>query len=71
MKIDFELNPPNMPNFITYGKPKVGKRQDGFQVNTQSIHVSNLSEDEAIAYGELMKQTFIEHWRKTKFEPNS
>ena len=60
MKKELELNPPSMPNFISYKMP-VGKKQDGFKSN--AFPISELSESEAIEYGELMKQTFIEHWR--------
>lgn len=46
-----------MPNFL---HTEFGESGDG----PQSIPVRTLSEDEAAEYGELMKQTFIEHHRK-------
>ena len=60
MEKKFELNPPIMPNFITYNSAPV-RRQDGFR-NAPSIPVDELSEDEANEYAELMKQTFLKHW---------
>lgn len=53
-----------MPNFITYDMGP-GKREDGYTQSTFSI--TQLTEEEATEYGELMKTTFIEHWKaKTK-----
>jgi hypothetical protein len=67
MKKEFKMLPPMMPNFLPYevgAKP----RQEGF--NPDRIPVSALTEQEAIEYGELMKQTFIEHWRnKSRPQP--
>jgi hypothetical protein len=63
MRKAFKLEPPLMPNFICY-EAQAGKRQDGFNANKNTIPISELSEQEAIEYGELMKQTFIEHWQR-------
>lgn len=63
MEKSFKLLPTLMPNFLpceTSAKP----RQDGLKLEQNRIAVSELSEEEAIEYGELLKQTFIEHWRK-------
>ncbi len=57
----FELLPPIMPNFIKVNIGQVIMRDE-----TNSINVSDLSSDEAEAYGELMKQTFIKHWGEKK-----
>lgn len=61
MEKKFKLQPPLMPNFITIDSP-AGKRQDGLN-HKPAIPVQELSKEEAIEYGELMKQTFIQHWR--------
>ncbi len=53
-----------MPNFFQYEMP-AGKRQDGFQLN-HSIPISELSEEEANEFGEMMKEEFIKHWRSQK-----
>src|SRR5688572_20188054 len=58
MKKEFELLPPMMPNFISINQsPQEG--QDRFK-----IPVSDLSDQEAEAYGELMKRAFIAHHRE-------
>lgn len=49
-----------MPNFISFEQP-TRQRQDGVNFK-MGLSVSDLSRDEAEEYGELMKQTFIEHW---------
>lgn len=63
MTKEFRLLPPQMPNFIRYEAP-VGKRQDGFDPDKNVIPITELTQSEAVAYGELMKQAFIEHWEK-------
>jgi len=66
MKKTFDLLPPMMPNFIFYDVP-AQPRQAGFNEKPK-ISVIDLSEEEAVEYGELMKKTFIEHWRSKKFK---
>lgn len=61
MEKSFKLNPPLMPNYITYGSGVV-KREDSFR-QAATIAVQDLTEQEAIEYAELMKQAFIEHWK--------
>lgn len=57
MEKPIKLLPSIMPNFIPY---QIGDKRE-------HISIVNLSEKEAIEYGELMKQAFIKHWRlKTK-----
>lgn len=63
MERKVKILPPSMPNFIRM-EMKPGKKQDGFHSEMGAIPVADLSEQEAIEYGELMKQTFIEHWKK-------
>jgi hypothetical protein len=60
MKIITEINPPMMPNFISM-KITIGQRQDGFKPVPQ-IAVSDLSEEQAEEYAELMRKTFLIHW---------
>lgn len=59
-----KIQPPVMPNFFQYEMP-TGKRQDGFKL-AHSIPISELSEEEAIEFSEMMKQEFIKHWRNKK-----
>lgn len=61
MNIEFKLLPPMMPNFISYEMPP-SKRQDGIKFDNK-ISVADLTEQQAIEYGELMKQSFIKHWQ--------
>jgi hypothetical protein len=67
MEKKFKLLPPtgSMPNFIFF-EVQPGKRQEGFQPNKNSIPVTDLDEQEAEEYAELMKQTFLDHWRRKK-----
>lgn len=53
-----------MPNFITYDTGVIGKKQDGFNANGNTLPVASLSESEAMEYAELMKNTFLEHYKK-------
>lgn len=64
MEKKFKVLPPMMPNFVRFEKP-VGLKQDGFK-SDDGYPISNLTEEEAIEYGELMKQTFIKHWKIKK-----
>jgi predicted nucleic acid-binding protein len=60
MNKKFELLPPMMPN---YARLKVdGLRQEGFKVD-EAYPIKNFTEKEAEEYGELMKQSFIKHWK--------
>lgn len=65
MEKKLKILPPSMPNFAFF-EQKAGLRQDGFK--TDGFPISDFTKDEAIEYGELMKQTFIEHWRKKKIQ---
>lgn len=65
MEIKTELLPPIMPNSLPI-KVRHGLKQDGFKINYDRVPVKNLSDSEAMEYGELMKQAFIEHHRKLK-----
>lgn len=61
MEKKFELLPPTMPNFISY-KTSPRPRQEGINFDANKIAIEDLSKEEAEEYGELMKQTFIQHW---------
>lgn len=61
MEKKFEVLPPTMPNFVRF-KNEVGLKQDGFKVN-DGFPIQKFTAEEAIEYGELMKQTFIQHWK--------
>ena len=58
MKKEIEILPPTMPNFIKL-KRELGKNFEKFPI----IH---LSEKGAEKFGELMKQEFLQHYRKMK-----
>lgn len=62
MEIKQKVRKPIMPSEI-YLEVPVGKRQDGFNLSSGKILVSDLTEEQANEYAELMKQTFIEHWK--------
>ncbi len=51
-----------MPNFISVETPP-RPRQEGFS-DGYKIRVSELSNEETIEYGELMKQSFIKHHKE-------
>lgn len=63
MDITFKFNPPIMPDNITYDTGIPGRKQDGYNPGSNSIPVKNLSQEQAEQYAELMKQTFLEHWK--------
>lgn len=57
----FKMLPPTMPNFIAMEIPDsnaYGKKP--------AISITQLTKEEAEQYGELMKQSFINHWEKKK-----
>lgn len=65
MEKRMKLLPPMMPNFISMERP-AGLRQEGFKDDFK-ISITELSLIEAEQYGELMKQSFIQHHKeKTK-----
>jgi hypothetical protein len=59
MEKKIKMLPPHMPNFLP---TEYSTREDGS--GPLMIPVNQLSHDEAIEYGELMKQSFIKHWEK-------
>jgi len=64
MKKLFEVLPPTMPNFVRF-KKEAQLRQDGFKVD-EGFDIANFTEEEANEYAELMRKTFIEHWKQRK-----
>ena len=52
MEKKIKVLPPMMPNFIK------------LKIDNSWISVQNLNQDEAEQFGELMKQTFINHWKE-------
>ncbi len=64
MEKKFEVLPPIMPNYVRF-RAEPGLRQDGFKVD-EGFPIENFTEQEAYEYAELMKNTFINHWRKRK-----
>jgi len=65
MKKDFEILPPSMPNFVRFKLPTLPK-QDGF-AEIPGYDIANFTEKEAIEFSDIMKATFMEHWRNRKF----
>ncbi len=63
MELKFKIIPPMMPNFVRYEKP-AGLKQDGIDTKDEGIAVENFTAEQAAEFGELMKTTFIEHWKK-------
>jgi len=62
MEKKVKLLPPTMPNFIRYESLEKSRQRGNNQIS--GISVSELSKEEAILYGEFMKQEFIKHWEK-------
>lgn len=59
-----KLLPIEMPDRIPVeGAP--GKKQDGFKPDA-GIPVEELSEKDAENYGNLLKDTFMEHWKQAQ-----
>lgn len=55
MDLKFKVLPPIMPNYIRLSDDK------------SLVAIEQLNQEEAEKFGELMKQSFIEHWKnKTK-----
>lgn len=64
MTKNFKLLPPTMPNFLFIEMPP-RPRQEGVSFDNK-IPITDLSEQEATEYAELMKQAFINHWKNKK-----
>ncbi len=64
MEKRFEVLPPSMPNFVRF-KKEAGLRQDGFKVD-EGFDIANFTADEAAEFAELMRLTFLEHWKARK-----
>ncbi len=62
MQRTIKLLPPTMPNFVFMEMPPVSK-QDGIDFDRGKISITDFTKEEAEEYGELMKQTFIQHWQ--------
>ena len=61
MEKKFQVLPPTMPNFVRF-KKEAGLRQDGFKTD-DGFAIENFTEQEAKEYAELMRDTFMKHWR--------
>lgn len=59
MEKKFELLAPQMPNFIRVLMPE----KEGGDNERAAIPIESLTQEEAEQYGNLMKASFIEHWR--------
>lgn len=65
MKIEFELIPPTMPNYVRYKQPPQTKEQ-GFKADAPGIDIAHFNEDEAMQFAELMKDEFLRHWNERR-----
>lgn len=61
MKIQFEILPPDMPNYVRFKNEPVLKQQ-GFKV-AEGFDIKNFSEGEAKEFANFMYDTFMQHWR--------
>jgi hypothetical protein len=64
MEKRFEVLPPLMPNYIGI-KKEAALKQDGFKAD-QGFDIANFTKEEAEEYADLMRKTFIEHWKARK-----
>lgn len=64
MKKNFEVLPPEMPNFVSL-KKEAGLRQDGFKVDN-CFDIADFTQQEAEEFADLMHQTFMEHYIKRR-----
>lgn len=64
MEIKLNIKKPAMPSKIFMEVSRIVKKQDGFKPSIESIDVADLNEDQAYEYAELMKVTFIDHWKQ-------
>lgn len=59
-KITLKLQIPSLPNFIAYGEPKVGRKEDGLQQRPM-LDVAELDEDQLREIGDEWTSKLIEH----------
>jgi hypothetical protein len=52
MEIKLKVLPPMMPNYVRLSD------------DTSAVAIEKFTQEEAEQFGELMKQTFINHWKK-------
>lgn len=69
MEKRFEVLPPMMPNFVRF-KREAGLRQDGFKVD-EGFSIADFTYEEAREYAELMKVTFMKHWKNKRENKNN
>ena len=68
MEKKFKVLPPTMPNFVRFETP-AGKKQDGFKTG-QVYDIANFTEEEAISFADLMREEFLNHWKRRKMNNN-
>jgi hypothetical protein len=64
MKIEVDLLPPLMPNFVS-AKSEPRKRQDGFS-QPLIYDIADFTREEAEQYADLMRDAFMKHWEQRK-----
>lgn len=63
MEIKVKIVPPTMPSFIIIEQAP-GMRQDG--IHNSTIPVGELTDEQALEYTELWKETFLAHHARCK-----
>lgn len=64
MKIEREILPPTMPNFIRF-KQEPGRRQDGIKEG-EVIDIADLTHQQAEEFADMMRRQFMEHYQQRK-----
>lgn len=67
MKIELEIQPPMMPNYLRY-KQNPRPRQEGFK-EAAGIAVADLTREQAEQAADMMRAAFIEHWENKQVKP--
>lgn len=62
MEKTFKIVAPTMPDYVQLERPG-GRRQDGISFD-KGFPIRDFTREEAEEFGELLKTTFIEHWKQ-------
>ncbi len=63
-----ELMPPSIEEWIYY---KTGPRpiQEGVSFNSNRIYIGELTSEEAMEYAQILRETFLKHWKEQTKKP--
>jgi hypothetical protein len=64
MELKVKLLPVPMPDVIHYDDGVTHQRQEGFTPLKNTIPVKSLTKEQAVEYGELLKNEFVAHHAK-------